>query len=324
MNKLQLLSVLKKNQISEENIFEFYLGFKVVLGKKYKNPFREDKKEGCFFCFIPNGKLIFIDWSYRRYDIFDIVKHKYNVSFSKSMLIIQNDFNISKNDVEKDYYKKDYKEKITINSSYKIKIKKRNFNKQELSYWNLNLFNFTTEYLESFKIYCADCYFEYKENDLINFKDDLRFHFCYYSETKKIQLYIPFHKKGQRKFINDSKLIYNCFNSLNKNESYVVITKSRKDCFYMQQFGINCFYILNEKIILPIEIIEYLNKDYRQVFTFFDNDRTGKRTSIIYKNKFKTIPLFSLVGKDFTEMLSNIGMDMIDVIEHYKKILLNE
>jgi len=80
--------------VTEEQIFEKYLGIRVVLNKSIINPLRYDKEPGCRFYY--NGtKTKFIDYSRGiNEDCIGMVMIIYNCNFDKALKQIATDFNI--------------------------------------------------------------------------------------------------------------------------------------------------------------------------------------------------------------------------------------
>lgn len=68
--------------MSQEAVFEYYLGEAVVLGKMYKSPLRVDKHPTCSFFKSERGKLYFRDFGIgKTYDAIGFVQAKFGLSF---------------------------------------------------------------------------------------------------------------------------------------------------------------------------------------------------------------------------------------------------
>ena len=311
MDKNIIFKFIKKENITEQSLFEDYLGFDIDLKKRYTNPFRVDNHRGCFFSIRPlDNRLIFVDWGFKRYDIFDVVQAKFGISFKDAVKKVAFDLKITEEEIinlKKSETKE--KEKQKQESNYQIKVKRKKFSKKEFDFWNLdNIFDFTEDYLQSYNLYSLECFWEYKNGNCIRFYDNLKFHFLFTS-SKKYQIYNPFYKNKQRKWVNSPELRFGGLEKEDENCNYIVITKSFKDYFYIKQFGVNCFYIINEKILLNKDFMFQLGVKYDFIFTLFDNDRTGISLSWLYRRRYNTIPLFVKIGKDFTENLKHIGKE---------------
>ena len=134
--------------------------------------------------------------------------------------------------------------------------------------------------------------------------DNLKMVFAYVENNKINQLYFPNNKGTNRlRFRTASRMKLGGLSwALPPNEcDYIVITKSKKDSFFLKMLGVNCCYVVSESIILTEEVFKKLN--YKKVFTLFDNDYPGKRLSVQYKHIHKTIPL--LFPKDMKKDVSD-------------------
>lgn len=294
VDKKLLLSI-----ITEKEIFEYYLNKPVDLDTKYYNPLRIDNHNNCNF-FISNrtGKILFNDHAWEIFDCFKFVQYLYHVSFPKALQIIYNDIVIKgKTNVE-------VIDSIQITKRViktKIKIKRKRFTLDELAFWSVNdKLAIDEEILHSNKIYSLFCYWE---ND--NYAE-VTFSFAYHWSDYNYQLYFPKLLKGQRRFLNPSGIKYGDVEFVSFDESYILITKSKKDAFVARMLGINSMFIINEKILLDEEFMDSIS--HMRIFTLFDPDLTGKRLSVKYRRKYNTIPLFVLKGKDLYEFL-----DLTDV-----------
>jgi hypothetical protein len=95
--KLQPLQITKQyilNKIPEERIMEFYLGIPVKKGL-FKSPLRKDSTPTVSFYRNKSGTLVLHDFNGSFHgDVFAVVMHKFNCSFSEAIQIIANDFGL--------------------------------------------------------------------------------------------------------------------------------------------------------------------------------------------------------------------------------------
>lgn len=291
--------------ISQEKIFEKYL-FKPDLSKKYTNPFRVDNNPDCTF-YYKNDRLYFVDnaWNKKHYDCFSVVCERYKCSFQQSLRIIYNEIDkeVDKPSNILGVVKKD--------KEYRLEVKTRDFLKKELDFWNIGGLTITQEQLNSGGWYAVTTILE--ADYIIDGCTDI---YCFVEDGKLVQIYKPLVKRSSfsRRFINVPKIKYCGYNSLDFTAEYVIIGKANKCSFYMKQFGINVFNIINEGILLDNDVMEFLRSVYKGLlFTFFDNDYPGKRATIRYRQTYGTIPLLvpKDSGKDFSEYLDNQGFQSV-------------
>lgn len=304
------------NKISEEQIFEHYLGFPVQDGF-VKNPLREDKTPGCKFYYRDN-KLIFNDFAWRQFDCFDYVMQKYSLTYKEAIKRVADDL-IWHNPQGVTYKVSEFK-KTQKEKEFKIKIKP--FTREELAFWNIGGLNVTELELNQGGIYSVDILWE----DGYSI-ENLKMVFAYVEDGRVRQVYFPQNKKeGKRRFRNQKGFIVGGWNQLRTDVSYVVCTKSFKDMFILKKFGINCIYIVNEKILLNEGFMNTLESMYDFVGFLLDNDYTGKRQLIHYKQTYPNITpmLFDCSeGKDTYDVVKQFGADyFMDLIESVKKRFL--
>jgi len=78
-------------QADQTELMEHYLNRKIT-GEPVTNPFRSDNHPGCTFWYSQDGRLFFTDWALgKRWDVFDVVMLKYDVSFHSAVKIITDD-----------------------------------------------------------------------------------------------------------------------------------------------------------------------------------------------------------------------------------------
>ena len=79
--KGQLTQEYILQQLSEEELFQRYLGVFPSLGQSYINPLpdrpRPDRRPGCRFYERADGRLIFKDYAWKGYDCFDVARAYY-------------------------------------------------------------------------------------------------------------------------------------------------------------------------------------------------------------------------------------------------------
>lgn len=330
--KGELIELTKKTilkYLTEEQIFEKYLGFNPELFKQYVNPLRKDTSPGCSFYYRDSdNRLIFNDFSWGvQWDCFDVVQYDYNCTFPQALEKIANDFGLRNSKL---VYTKalpealKYKEKI----ENKLRIvRKKQFTNKELKFWNIGGLEVTQEDLEYYKIFSITHLWETTQKGTTEYP--YLFNVFAYQFPKSLfsthygytyQIYRPLVDRRKRRFINPPRIKYGDLEFLDRSENYVVITKSKKDAFFLRMLGVNTFFIINEAIYLDNEVIDEISR-YEYVFTLFDKDRAGKRASRRYRISYGTIPLMYRKdeGKDTYDTLEKMGKYyMLDLIEYYK------
>ena len=302
--------------LSEEEIFEEYL-YPVNFSKKYTNPFRIDKHPDCTYYVSAKGVLYFVDnaWGKKHYNCFGACMAYYNCTFNQSLKHIYNDLILGKgkDDVSIDLASRRKERAVHHVSDIKIKVKP--FTKKELEFWNVGGVFITEKELNSKGIYSVKTLWE---NTWVS--EHLNMVFAYIEDGAITQIYYPLRKKGQRRFINVGGFLIGNLNSIPENDEILVITKSKKDCFFLEQFGINSIYTVNEAITIDPTVFRGIEKRFKYIFTLMDKDRTGFRSAIRHKWEYNIPHLFVPEGKDFTSYLGIVGyQEVIDVINNFKE-----
>lgn len=303
-------------RISQEAIFEKYLGVYPQLNTRYTNPLRENKTPNTEFLYIGNT-LYMRDWggNEKNKNCFQIVQHIYNCSFHEALKHIENDFGLGAEPtnnsipiIQRNSNK--HHVETPVKKLTSIQIKKKPFTSLGMEFWNANKnFNFTEEFLESRQIYALE-YIWYNQTRVK--ATDGQFAF----QLKKgiFQIYSPFSENRRYRFRStDLKgILVNAH--LLKPSKIVLITKSFKDQFYSSVLGVNSTAFLNEGIIPTREQIDFLLTKGFPIF-LYDNDEEGIKVSNKICEQYKEVRQIFLpkeYGKDVDEAIRNIGKKEVE------------
>ena len=332
LTKQQIIVLLNKRGFTQEDVFERYLNITVNYTDSFPNVLRGDIESKCRFTNTrSDGTVTFIDWSRgKHYDMIDAVQSKFRVSYIIAVRIILSDFGIIEKQTTLDKLKKNEgfensNPVVTVKSKKKsdfsLKVKRRNILSDELNFWKIEGLKITQSILNENNIFTASSFWEYKGEKLIAEHIRVKNTFIYHNGGYNYQLYRPFAKK--RRFITTPEIQYLDYEFLRDDFDYVIITKSKKDSFYLRLCGFNAFCIIHEHIKLSKDIMDDLHARYKKVYTYFDNDRTGLSLAWWYRNTYRTIPFFNRfisnnafdksnkLIKDFTDVLKNKGLDFV-------------
>lgn len=254
------------NTLSEERIFEYYLGIRVKT-KNIHSPLREDNNPSCGFYYNPHGRLKYYDKAENiNEDCFGIVALKCNISsFPLVLERIYKDFGLTKSSIISSPYRgRDYDRK-----EYRINFYAREFNHYDLKYWYRG--NIDIKLLKENNVYAVDD--AYLDGSLYYCYN--RYDPCYaYIEEGIKKLYFPFRKKPR--FRSESHLPISGYNKLPTVGDYVIITKSKKDELCLKAFGINnVISSQSESSVLDKTVVEDLDNRFDNIFILNDYDNTG-------------------------------------------------
>lgn len=299
--------------ISQEEIFEKYVGREVEFDTLFCSPLRVDPNPTCSFKWI-GDKLYYRDWTEpKAKDCFDIVKQLYQCSFSEALDIVAKDFNLLEGDNRLPIERIKHISKESAN----IQIASQPFTKQCISYWesqgiHLNtLQHFETVSVRAVWIRGKKLY-DWSSKDIC---------FAYKFPNGLIKVYFPMRKKAQIRFFNSDNSVIEGFNKLPTTGDYLVVTKSMKDVMGLYEFGIPAIAPASETVTLNELIVNILRARFPRLFSLMDNDWTGRRAAVRYKQLYNIEPLLFPQGepKDWTDNYKKYNnLYMLDITQDLK------
>jgi len=297
------------SKVTQEQIFEAYLGLPVDTGTSYINPLRVDKRPGCRYYYNALGKLYFHDFGKNHWDCFAVVQYKFACTFAECLKIIVKDFSLnhlsSTNNVVK------YIPETKIREVIKVSV--RDWNDKDIEYWAQ--YNISPTILKIGNVYPCKSVWINDEHYKIKSIDPC---YCYYFGNNMYKLYFPF--RDYNRFFQNIHLSDNTlqgFHLLPASGPYLVLTKSYKDVLSLYSFGIVSAAVLSEYHLIKEELYEHLLSRFPLIVTLFDNDETGRKLTIKYINKYRTPYLLFPIGsfaKDFSDNVKRFGVDKMNEI----------
>ena len=304
-------------KVTQEQIFEAYLGLPVDTGVNYINPLRIDKNPGCRYYYNNLGKLYFKDFAGKHHwDCFAVVQYKYGCNFIDALRIVVKDFNLNglaaTNNVVQFI--------PTKKSRAIIRVTTRDWNQQDLDFWIR--FNIDQKLLKLGNVYPCKAVFFGEEYYRCKTNDPC---YCYYGGGPYYKLYFPRRKKGDNKFItnvsiNDEFLFG--IHLLPASAPYIILTKSYKDVLSLYSFGVIACSVHSEYHLINSVLYEKIKDKFPKVYTLMDNDVAGRDLSNKYRNTYDTHPLLFPMRwpKDFSDNVQQKGVDkMKEVIQWAKQ-----
>ena len=260
-----------------------------LSAKKFCSPLRNDKKPGCNW-YKPNDILYLTDWAEgKNYNCFELVMEMKGCDYHTALHTIYNDL---------------IKGKETLPDTQKITRYKKRSSKCKIRVrrvpWNINNYAYWKEYDIQLNVLR---YFNISPIDALWINDKLiypQLAYCYhyfnydytilqpYSDYKWMKNH--FHYPGLFQLKNKSKL-----------SKDLVITKSLKDVAVLIEHGIDSFGVPAEGYTTDELTMEWAQSKYKNIYTLFDNDMTGKKCTIRHRNLYNTIPLLLDECKDISE-----------------------
>jgi hypothetical protein len=328
--KLTQEELLKHN--SEETYMEHYLGIPVKKGL-FKSPLRKDNTPTCSFYRDKAGRLIFKDFRGDFYGNFvEVVKFKYNVSYHKALAIIANDFGILLNpelEKHKSCIKKYTNNVLKPSEESIIKVKVKDFTKEELDWWGSFGIGLTT--LKKFFVF--SCEIVFLNDQIYSYSTPTSFNFGYFypsrdSKKQFWRIYYPQNKK-YRFISNWNKTMIQGFHMMPKSGEFLVITKSMKDVMLCYELGIPAIAPNSENLFITEAQWDNIVIKFRKIFLLYDTDLAGVSNSKRIKKKFPKIQVLLIPrkykAKDLTDLYKKLGTEkMLNLVEEAKQYYLNQ
>ena len=279
LTKENLLSV-----VSQEEIFEFYLGYYPEEGQKYCNTLRGDNKPDCTFLY-KGDKLLFGDWANIEWsgDCFHLVAVLYEINMSEHFFtvlkIINHDMQLGLDDFSMNYEgevrerkESKFKPKKASSNPVIIDIKYRNFTHFDTEWWGAGEVDVSN--VKKDEVFRADKVWINK-NVFYRFKEREP---CYvYVYGEKVKLYRPLANKFLKWRGNVTGNGIEGLDKLPKSGDYLFIGKSKKDKLVLKGMGITTINPLVETVIncFKGDIVKDLNQRFNNIVVFYDNDQPG-------------------------------------------------
>lgn len=316
MNNLGILPTLTKDyilsKITQEQIFEYYLGIKVETEVLLTTPSvirPKDSNPTFSFKYSENGKLRARDWAgYFWGDCFDIVAFvlRLNASDKKS-------FNVILDRIARDFRLHKYSDKqhIETGSTYDVKevIKKykgkvsiqfqpRDWSKEiDGKFWLAG--NINRKLLDEGRVY--PCYYIWLNNNLnytYNPKDPA---YAYVFTPNDIRIYFP-NRKNYR-FLSNTSYLQGV--DLLQPSKFGIITKSYKDVLALKSFKIQSVAPSSETTLITPQEWGKIQLYCDHWFSLMDFDKTGIIMARKLRDKYNIRPLFFSNYKPLTKSLKN-------------------
>lgn len=295
-------------RISEEDIYNYYLGITIRPNKLHKCCFHNDKTPSlgfyksskylnfnCFGC-NQNG------------NVFNFVSKLFNVNYYQSLKIISNDFNLIK---DKKIIKKP--DKIISSSSFenlnKVKIYPtfRPYNKIDYDYWNR--YYLSLDFIYNYNL--RSCKTVYYHNSLGEYRQ-----YCIDSKSNPVYCYTQSNHHSIYRPLNENKIgkwFKNIDNwdiqgieNLPESGDLLFITSSLKDVMVLRLLGYYAIAPHGEGMHIPDKIMDYLFATWKRIIIFYDNDEAGIKTAIklseLYNIEYIFIPI-EYMNKDISDFI---------------------
>lgn len=311
-----------KREIGDANILDFYFGA-VEIGRNYLSVFRDEQRPSCSFYISKNGSLTYHDFTTGdKYDFVQFVAKLFSISYYKALERIAIDFGLipGVRSTEKPAIIKEHSER-KVKEKKEFTIELIPFAKHHLDFWAK--YYITKEELIANKIQAVG---DFKIGDY-EVPYDVRFFYPFAdSENKYYKIYTPF--SYDYKWVSSTPLhLPFGINELPLTHDTLVITKSVKDTLVLRKFFPEVIGLQNEGrgSLLP-QTAKALKKCYKNIYVWFDMDRTGVKAANYYSKTYGFKPVF--VGSDKLTIWQNLTRakqksvkDPSDMVKQYGLVI---
>lgn len=283
------------SKISQQDIFEKFLGVPVEYKGLICNPLRVDNNPTCSFKISNQGNIRFTDYSgYFKGDCFELVQFMYNLNYPEALEKIASVFKLSSSTEEIKFEKEAIFKPIKTKADFKFNFRK--WTKQDLRFWGE--YGITQSVLKYFQIYPIQDFFLNGEWFYSHNNSDLAY--CYWFGEDDFKVYFPNRKKKENniamRFLCNTQKIQG-WNQLPEKGDTLIITKALKDvcCFY--QFGIPSIAPQAESCFIDEETMTELFKRFSNIYSWYDFDLGGIRGANKLKRAYNIKPIFLTNGR---------------------------
>lgn len=319
-------NILKK--VDSYQLFKMYcLGFS-ELNTFFKSEFRKDNDPSCHII-MWEGDLLYKDFGDTSYRVFDYVMKKFNTNYRGALEIVNRDFNLKLGGTE-DLSSSGTSLVIPEKSSVDLKtmekkptvieIKPRPWTKLDKVYWTK--YGIPARLLKYHNIKSISHYSVTKDDDqkriyaLNPFMIGYSIDYYWNHGVFRRKLYFP-QLKGRGRFIsNVDDTVVQGWTLLPKQGKILFVTKSYKDILIFNLLGYWAIAPNNERSYIPEKVMDKLKLRFENIYTWFDNDKTGIEGAEQFKSKFGLTGTYNPVGepKDPSDYVEKYSLKKFDIL----------
>ena len=274
------------NIISDYSIWKYYYP-ELVLGEATNSPIRKDRNPSfSIFWSDRYNRFMFKDFATGdRGDVFVFLTKLLRLNYYEVLIRIIVDFNLTDK-----FYTKDIKLKSTnkvpiiydeehikkeIKASARIQVKIREWNSNDIKYWNS--YGICQDTLIKYRVFPISHIFL---NDSVIVADEYAYVFVELKDgVEKYKVYQPF-SKTLKWLGNFLEATLSGWEQLPEIGDILIISSSLKDGMCLHDLGFTNFISpQTEGYIHKEHIITHLKLRFKQIYIFYDNDKAGKEAS---------------------------------------------
>lgn len=306
---VELDTVTIESKISQLDIFRYYCKPFTELDVNFLSELRKDNN--------PSARIRYSNNSYwykdfgevgRPINCYEYIMRKYGVTFNECLHLINNDFDLKivppTAEPSLGYVgvkvSQETLSQLQVNRKKDIKILKqtKGFSRSELNWWKQ--FGWTQQLLNFYDVISCQLVVIHINGDEIVFKynpSDPIYIFDYNKNIKQRKMYRPLSSNWKWFATSHISNIVQGYKQLDKSGNICIITSSLKDVGTLRNIGYNAVAPSSENTLLKKEQINDLQKRFKKLVCYLDNDDSGLKAAESYKEIFD-IPFIHNDGKD--------------------------
>jgi hypothetical protein len=308
--------------VSEEEIFAKY-GVPVQTGS-FCSPLRKDRSPTCVFYRAKRSNKLFLrDWAgYFHGDCFDLAGAcpPRLDNFDAILKRVAADFGLLPGNTFVPDRQPLFSTVQIEKQLCEIGVRRRPWNDVDREFWGQ--WDFKGSTLELYHVTPVERV--WVDGSLVyTYINKLDVGYVYHFGEYDYKVYFP--RRQKYRFLHNNAEIVQGYIQLPPTGDACIITKSLKDVMKLHEFNIAAVAPMSESQMLSNDMLNDLTQRFTTLFSLYDNDRPGKRTTARMRREQGMIPLLMPKGypKDFTDFYNQRGYDStLALIETLKSQLL--
>ena len=270
------------NRTTEYDIYSYYVGRHIKVGRVISSPFREDKHPSFgLFKSNQNGRLMFKDLATNiSGDCFKLVQLLFELTPSQTLKKIWKDI------IDCNLYRSQEGvkiEKAEVSSKKSILIKRKNFTDTDDEYWSKYLIDRDT--LKEYNVFPIDSFWVNDIPSKLTYTKSCPMYA--YKVFNSFKIYRPLSKTREDKWrSNCTKFDIQGWEQLPETGDLLVITKSLKDIMFLMRFNVISIASNSEVSLLPESVLNEAQNRFKRILVLYDNDDAGRKGANELKEKY--------------------------------------
>ncbi|MBV1928769.1 MAG: hypothetical protein KUG81_04580 [Gammaproteobacteria bacterium] len=322
LNKTKVTKEGLLEKVTDVEIYRFYTGKNVVLGKNIISPLQAETSPSFGYFLGASGEMCFNDFRLGGGDCIKFVQKLFKLDYFEALSKIVVDFNLTNHFEHKKFSRTsrvlgtdkimDRGEIIKAEVSKSLKVRRRAWKAHDIAYWAM--FGITKRTLDLYQVFPIDYIFFGNSNPMAAEKYAYVFYEYKDGETT-IKIYQPFSKNY--KWLNShNSSVWQGWSQLPKSGGVLVITKSLKDVMAITTvLKVASVSLQSESTSPKSAIMKQLFNRFSTLYVMYDNDfdktvNTGRILGGKMAAEFNLVQLEvpdKYKSKDFSDLVKNHG-----------------